>query len=100
MKSYLFKLLPPRPTFMQDMTETELNLMRAHSAYWHGHLTAGAAVAFGPVADPAGPYGVGILELDDAADPKTLVNQDPAMLANAGFKSEIYVMPRLIARKA
>jgi uncharacterized protein YciI len=74
--------------------------MQSHSAYWAGQMREGKAVALGPVADPNGTYGVGIIELDDTADPQYLTSQDPALLANAGFRVEIFSMPRLMARKA
>ena len=35
---YFFKLIPPRPTFHQDITETEAALMNEHSAYLQRHL--------------------------------------------------------------
>src|SRR6476619_6073566 len=31
---FFFKLLPPRPSFTQDMTEAERELMERHAAYW------------------------------------------------------------------
>ena len=70
MKTYFLKLLPPRPTFAQDMTPAEAKLMQAHGAYWSGLMAQGIAVVFGVVGDPQVPYGVGIIELADEADPK------------------------------
>ena len=95
MKYYFFKLLPPRSTFMQDMTPAEMQLMQSHSTYWKN---LGCAAAFGPVAAPGGGYGVAILELADDADPHALVANDPVVKANAGLKIEIYPMPRAIVR--
>jgi len=100
MKYFLFKLLPPRATFMQDMSPVEMKLMQEHSLYWRGLMGRGLVAAFGPVADPAGGYGVGILELPDDTDPKSLVADDPVAKANAGFRFEIAPMPRAIVRKA
>ena len=34
--------------------------VRVHKVYWRGKLAAGEAAAFGPVADPAAGWGVGI----------------------------------------
>ncbi len=33
-KYFVLKILPTRPTFMQDMTEEERNIMLQHIAYW------------------------------------------------------------------
>src|SRR6185295_8410074 len=64
---YFFcRLIPPRPTFGTDMTDVEKTAMRAHVAYWTEIAKTGAAVVFGPVADPAGVWGLGILRVTDA----------------------------------
>ena len=52
MKYFLYKLLPPRPTFPQDMTEAEGELMQEHINYWKTLVDKRIAVIFGPVADP------------------------------------------------
>lgn len=36
---YYFKLIPPRPTFAQDMTDEEKTLMEEHGAYFQQQLT-------------------------------------------------------------
>ena len=38
---YFFKLIPPRPTFMQDMTGEERRLMDEHGCYFQDHFAAG-----------------------------------------------------------
>jgi hypothetical protein len=53
-KFFLCKLVPPRPTFAQDMTEAETKLMQEHVMYWKELAGRGIAVVFGPVADPKG----------------------------------------------
>src|SRR5581483_8090481 len=50
MNYYLLKLLPPRPTFVQDMTPAEAKLMQEHGVYWRGLMARGYATAFGLVA--------------------------------------------------
>ncbi len=99
MKYFLFKLIPPRPTFAQDLTEAEAKLMQKHAAYWQILMDRGLVVAFGPVLDPKGGYGVGIVELEDTADPNDLGVNDPTIKANVGFRFEVYSMPRLMVRK-
>jgi hypothetical protein len=98
MTHYFLKLIPPRPTFAQDLTPDEAALMQAHAGYWHGMMERGLAAAFGLVGDPAGAYGVGIIEIEDGADVHALAAQDPTILANAGFKYEIHQMPRAVTR--
>ncbi|MDQ6702087.1 MAG: SRPBCC domain-containing protein [Pseudomonadota bacterium] len=56
---FLCRLLPPRPTFAQDMTAEEAAVMREHAAYWGKHLHKGTAIVFGQVADPKGAWGNG-----------------------------------------
>jgi uncharacterized protein YndB with AHSA1/START domain/uncharacterized protein YciI len=93
---FLFRLLPPRPSFIRDITAEEMAIMQAHSNYWRGKLAEGKIVAFGPVADPKGSWGVGILRLSDASEADTLTSSDPAILANAGFSIEVLPMPRAV----
>lgn len=54
---FLCRLLPSRPSFMQDMSADERAAMQAHALYWRGKLAEGAVIAFGPVADPASGVG-------------------------------------------
>jgi len=96
---FFLKLIPPRPTFQQDMTDTERDLMLQHVAYWTGLAQQGIAVAFGPVADPAGGYGVGIVGIDDGSDVRALEMDDPTIKCSLGFKYEIQPMPRVVLRK-
>ena len=95
MKYYFFKLIPPRPSFPADMTPDEAKLMQQHVAYWKGLMQQGTALAFGPVADPAGVYGIGLVRLEDGLAPEPLGAADPAV-ARLGFRNEIQPMPSLI----
>ena len=99
MKTYFLKLLPPRPTFAQDMTPAEARLMHEHGIYWAGLMKQRIAVVFGVVGDPQVPYGVGIVELPDDADPRALTVDDPVIKASAGLAYEVYPMPRAVARR-
>jgi uncharacterized protein len=64
----LYKLVPPRATFVQDMTEAEGKPMEEHAIYWKGLIDRGIAIVFGLVLDPKGPWGVGIVEAADEPD--------------------------------
>ncbi len=102
MKYYLFKLLPPRPTFPADMTPAEAKLMQEHALYWRGLTEQGLVVVFGPVADPRGAYGIAVLQLPDDVDARTLGRSDPTIKADQGFGFEVHPMPQAVlpAKKA
>ena len=67
--------------------------MKAHGVYWHEMLSQGKVMVFGLAGDPAGAYGVGVLELDDNADVHAITNADPAIKANVGLRCEVHIMP-------
>lgn len=94
MKTFFCKLVPPRPTFAQDMSDAEAKLMQAHATYWRGLMGDGVVVGFGLVADPAGAYGIGIVEVDDVAAVQTLTENDPTIRSGQGFRFEVSPMPR------
>ena len=96
MSYYLYKLIPPRPSFPLDMTEAERAVMTEHVAYWTRQRDAGHAVAFGPVADPAGSWGVAIGEVGDREQAERLRAADPAV--QAGMTVEILPMPTAVVR--
>lgn len=81
-KYFVLKLVPPRPTFSQDMSAEERNVMMAHVAYWTNLMGKGFVLAFGPVLDPAGVYGLGIVEVDDEAQVNEFITNDPAAAIN------------------
>jgi uncharacterized protein YciI len=98
MKHFLFKLIAPRPTFPQDMTEAERKVMQDHVAYWKGLAGKGVAVVFGPVLDPKGVWGVAVVEASDEAEARALVPNDPVFKARLG-PIEVYPMaPGTIVR--
>ena len=61
---FFLRLNPPRPTFSADMSDEEREMMGRHVAYWSERLANGDLVAFGPVADPEGGYGIAIAKAD------------------------------------
>jgi uncharacterized protein YciI len=96
---FVYKLIPPRPTFgAGDMTEAEAAIMEDHAAYWTQHLASGVAIVFGPVTDPAGNWGLAVVEADTEADALALRDADPAI--TSGLASvEIYPMPVAVTRE-
>jgi uncharacterized protein len=98
MPHYLCKLRPPRTTFMADMRSDELLLMRAHREYWTPLVETGVVVAMGPVADPAGGYGVAIIEAASETALEAMLASDPAIASNRGFAYEKFFMPAIAVR--
>lgn len=93
---FLCRLLPPRVDFMQTMTAEERKIMQQHVAYWSGKVATGNALVFGPVADPRGGYGIGIIRVGSENEIAALRDADPAMTANAGFSYDVLPMPRVV----
>jgi uncharacterized protein len=97
---FVYRLIPPRPTFgADDMTEAEAGVMERHAAYWAQQLANGTAVVFGPVADPAGNWGLAVVEADTEADARALRDADPAITSGLATV-EILPMPVAVAREA
>jgi len=95
-KFFALKLIPPRPTFAQDMSAEERAIMQQHVVYWTELMNKGIAIVFGPVLDPAGVYGLGVVEADDDEQMKTLISNDPAGSIN---KYEYYPMMAVTPKK-
>jgi uncharacterized protein YndB with AHSA1/START domain len=95
LRFFLCRLLPSRPTFMQDMTADERAVMQAHAMYWQSKLAEGHVIAFGPVNDPAGGWGVGIVAVRDEAELRRFQSEDPAIRSNIGLRYE--TLPMLTA---
>jgi uncharacterized protein YciI len=98
MAGFVFRLLGPRPTFPGDMTPDEAEVMGQHSAYWRELARSGAAVAFGPVLDPGGVYGLGVVRADDEAAAQAIADADPVVRAGIGFQVEIAPMMALVTK--
>ncbi|MGH8282303.1 MAG: YciI family protein [Gammaproteobacteria bacterium] len=95
MPFFFCKLVPPRSTFATDLSPVEAAAMGQHALYWKGLVEGGARVfALGLVMDPAGAFGIGIVEIDDEAAVRELTENDPAIKANVGLRYEIHPMPR------
>jgi hypothetical protein len=79
MSWFLYRLLPPRPDFAATMSDDEQATMGRHSQYWTEHLRDGRAMIFTPVADPAGVWGMAIVQGQTADDVAALGLADPAV---------------------
>jgi hypothetical protein len=91
-KHFFIRLNPPRPGFSSDMTEDEKAIMQQHVIYWRRLLTKKIALIFGPVFDPSGGYGVGIVQTADENSARSLMEKDPSILSATGFSFEIHPM--------
>ena len=98
MPHYLCMLRPPRATFIAEMTADEALLMRAHREYWTPRVETGVVVAMGPVADPAGGYGVAIIEAASTAALDAMLAADPVIAAGHGFAYENLLMLAIAVR--
>jgi uncharacterized protein len=91
MKSWLIRLVPPRPTFASDATPAELALMQQHLAYWKDLNAKGLCEFGGPVLDPKGAYGILVVRANTEAEARTLGEADPSVKAGVN-KIEIAEM--------
>jgi uncharacterized protein YndB with AHSA1/START domain len=93
---FMSRLLPPRPSFMIDMTADERAIMGAHAQYWRGKLAEGKALAFGPVGGPHGGFGLGLFAAPDEPALLAMQADDPAIKAAVGFSYENSPMLALV----
>ena len=86
---FFLKLIASRPTFAFDMTAEERATMTQHVEYWKQVMAQGKVVVFGPVMDPAGPYGMGVVSAESEVEIKAFMANDPA---SAILRYEYYPM--------
>jgi uncharacterized protein YciI len=96
-KFFMLKTIPSRPTFQQDMTEDERNIMKQHVAYWTDKLDKKIAHVFGPVLDPKGGYGIGIIEVESVEQVQALFKDDPAVKSGL-MKTEFHPMQAILRK--
>jgi uncharacterized protein len=93
---YFFKLIPPRPTFTEDMTDEERRLMDEHGRYFQEHFGAGRVLLFGPVMAVDGAFGLAVLEVDEV-EARRFGEGDPSVRAGLN-RFELYPMRVSAAR--
>ena len=96
-KHFVIKLIPHRPTFAQDMTEEESNIMKQHAAYWKDKADKGIALVYGPVRDPKGAYGLGIVEVENEEEARRFAADDPAVKSGLN-RIETYPMHAIFGK--
>ena len=92
---FVFRLLPPRPTFHLDMSESERDVMNRHVSYWQSHTDAGRVLIFGPVLDSTGAWGLGVIRVQDASQAQAMVDEDPA-ISSGTCTMELGSMPAYV----
>ena len=92
MNYFLYRLIPPRPSFARDMTEAEATIMQEHFAYWLGLLEQRKVVVVGPVLDPKGHTEWLSSKLKTKRWRRALLKNDPAITSKAGFSFELHSM--------
>jgi uncharacterized protein YciI len=92
-RHFVYRLVPPRPSFAADMTDAEQAVMGEHAAYWTKLFEEGSVVVFGVVVEQAGAWGLAVVEAEDEADLRAIAAGDPAVKTNL-CTFEIGVMPQ------
>lgn len=100
MKGFVLRLIPPRPDFAFTMSDAERATMDEHIGYWSGLAAEGRALAFGPVADRDGPYGIAIVVAENHSAAEAMVSGDPALATPHGFRTELTPMLALVTPNA
>ena len=84
MATFVFRLINPRPTFAQDMTDEERDVMARHAAHWKPYLDSGQMVVFGPILDDTGSWGLGVVEAADEQELRAFAAKDPVVTTGTG----------------
>ena len=81
MKTWLIRIIPPRPHFDQNATPAEQALMDQHFSYWKDLNEKGVCLFGGPVLDPKGVYGILVVRAATEDEARELGNGDPSVMA-------------------
>src|SRR3954453_5435594 len=92
---FLFRLIPPRADFAQTMTPVEQQTMAGHMEYWQQLLADGRVVVYGPVADPEGVWGLGVLRAEERAEVLAIGERDPSVVAGVNTFEVFEIMDGL-----
>jgi uncharacterized protein YciI len=90
---FFMKLIPPRPTFAQDMTAEERAVMQQHVQYVGEAFKQGSVLIYGPVLVPEGAYGMAVLEMADAAAVQNFLAGDPSI--KSGLNTAVFYPMRV-----
>jgi uncharacterized protein len=93
MAFFYLKLIAPRPTFAADMSDDERAIMLAHRAYMDRYFAEGALLIFGPVLDPEGAFGMGVMECETIEEVHAIMANDPSITSGL---NRLQVLPMRI----
>jgi hypothetical protein len=95
MHAFFCKPVPPRTAFAMDLSPAEAVALQRHALHWQDLVTRGAVRVFalGLVMDPAGAFGIGVMEREDESAVRALTDHDPAITAGIGMRCGIHPMP-------
>ena len=79
MPTFVLRLIAPRPSFAQTLTESEREIMGRHAAHWRPYLDRGDLVVFGPVLTDEDSYGLAVVETDDEKALRGFAAEDPVV---------------------
>jgi uncharacterized protein YciI len=91
MKYFMYKLIPPRPTFNLDMNAEEAAVMQSHIQYWNGLFAERKVLIYGPVLDPKGVFGLAVIEVGSDEEAQAMIDKDPAVTSGIN-KYELWPM--------
>jgi uncharacterized protein YciI len=92
-KYFALYLIASRPDFAQTMTSEERSIMTRHVGYWTDLMNKGFVVVFGPVSDPRGVYGLGVVAVETEEQLASMIENDPATKIN---RYEYYPMRAIV----
>jgi len=72
--------------------------MHQHADYWRALVNQDRAIVLGPVMDPAGAYGIGVILAADQAAARAMVDDDPVIKAGLGFRADVHAMLRAMVK--
>ena len=79
MPTFVLRLIAPRPSFAQTMTDAEREIMGRHAAHWAPYLERGDMVVFGPILTDDDSYGLAVVEADDEQALREFAAEDPVV---------------------
>jgi uncharacterized protein YciI len=74
---YVYRLIPPRPTFQRDMTYVERAVMARHAEYLTALVERADVVVYGPVVDATGSWGLAVIHAGSQDAVRALADADP-----------------------
>jgi hypothetical protein len=79
MATFVLRLIAPRPSFAQTLTDSEREIMNSHAAHWRPYLERGDMVVFGPVLTDDDSYGLAVVETEDEQGLLEFAARDPVV---------------------